>query len=32
VEVRNETHPPKQFTINVEAGRTHRIKHVFGQG
>lgn len=32
VEVRNETHPPKHFTIDVEAGRTHRIKHVFGQG
>lgn len=30
VEIRNETHPPKQITVNVEAGRTHRIKHVFG--
>ncbi len=30
VVVRNETHPAKHFTLNIEAGRTYRIRHVFG--
>lgn len=31
VEIRNETHAPRHITIEVEAGRTYRIKHEFGK-
>lgn len=31
VEIRNETHAPRQITIDVEAGRTYRIRHEFGK-
>jgi hypothetical protein len=30
IEIRNETHPAKHFTLDIEAGRTYRIRHVFG--
>lgn len=30
IEIRNETHAAKHVTLNIEAGRTYRIKHVFG--
>lgn len=30
IEIRNETHPAKHVTLDIEAGRTYRIRHVFG--
>jgi len=30
IEMRNQTHPAKQVLLNIEAGRTYRIRHVFG--
>jgi len=30
IEMRNETHPAKQVLLNIEAGRTYRVRHVFG--
>jgi len=30
IEMRNQTHPAKLVLLNIEAGRTYRIRHVFG--
>lgn len=30
IEIRNETHPPKHFLIDIEADHVYRISHVFG--
>jgi len=30
IELQNETHPAKQVLLNIEAGRTYRVRHVFG--
>jgi len=30
IEMKNETHPAKQVLLNIEAGHTYQIRHVFG--
>jgi len=30
IEMKNETHPAKQVLLNIEAGHTYQVSHVFG--